>query len=225
MKVSQFAKTTLIGMMLLSGCIVSDQLTTLTINPDGSADFVVLRSNIRSTEKGDKAENELANYKAKFDAKDDDEFVRIRESGGKLMQATWVRSRAPFSSVLHAQLPNVTALEKFASLKNEDGSPLITTKFHRDGSSRKLTVSITIPPTSIKSNPPATPAAESPKQTLANGISETRIAVANGTITSARGFTVAHDKQSALLNGDEIDKIVRAAQGATELFLEWTVAP
>ncbi len=214
----------LIAAAFLGGCIVSDQLTTLTIHSDGSADYVLFRSNLRSTEKGAKAEKELADYKAKFDARAEDEFVRIRDCGGKIVQATWVRSEAPFSNVIHAQFPDASALEKFGSTKNEDGSPLITTQFHRDGARRKLTARITVPSDSIKE--PAEPPVKEPlKQGFANGISATRIAIVSGSIVAERGFTVASDKQSALLDGDEIEQLLRKGNGTMELFLEWEVTP
>jgi hypothetical protein len=56
----------------------------------------------------------------------------------------------------------------------------------------------------------------------ANGISETRISVTKGSITSARGFTVASGKQSALLNASAIDEVLRTGEKA-ELYLEWEV--
>lgn len=224
MKRSLMMLAALIAAAFLGGCIVSDQLTTLTIHPDGSADYVLFRSNLRSTEKREKAEKELADYKAKFDARTEDEFVRVRDCGGKIVQATWVRSEPPFSNIIHAQFPDASALEKFGSAKHEDGGPLITTKFHRDGTRRKLTARITVPPDSIK-EPVEQPAKVPSKQAWANGISETRIAVASGSIVAERGFTVANDKQSALLDGDEIEQLLRKGNGTVELFLEWEVTP
>jgi hypothetical protein len=208
----------------MSGCIVSDQLTTITIHPDGSADYVLFRSNLRSTEQGAKAEKELADYKASFDARAEDEFVRIRDCGGKILQANWIRSEAPFSNVIHAQFSDAAALEKFGSAKNEEGASQITTRFHRDGTRRRLTAQITVPRDSIKE--PVEPTVQVPiKQAWANGISETRIAIANGSIVAERGFIVASDKQSALLDGDEIEQLLRKGNGTLELFLEWEVTP
>lgn len=224
MKRSLMLLAALFAAAFLGGCIVGDQLTTLTIHPDGSADYVLFRSNLRSTEKGTKAEKELADYKARFDARAEDEFVRIRDCGGKIVQAAWVRSEAPFSNVIHAQFPDASTLEKLGSAKHEDGSPLITTKFHRDGARRKLTVRVAVSPDSIK-EPVDPPAKEPIKQAWANGISETRIAVVNGSIVAERGFTVASDKQSALLDGDEIEQLLRNGNGTVELFLEWEVTP
>lgn len=224
MKRSLMLLATYIIAAFLGGCIVSDQLTTLTIHPDGSADFVLFRSNLRSTEKGAKAEKELADYKDKFDARAEGEFVRIRDCGGKIIQAAWIRTEAPFSNVIHAHFSDASTLEKFGSTKNENGSPLITTQFHRDGARRKLTARITVPPDAIKEA--AAPSAKEPiKQALANGLSETRIAIVSGSIVGELGFIVSSDKQSALLDSDEIEQLLRKGNGTTELFLEWEVTP
>ncbi len=51
-----------IVLVVIAGCIVSDELTTLTIQPDGSADWIKFQSNIRSTEQGAKGAQELAKF-------------------------------------------------------------------------------------------------------------------------------------------------------------------
>jgi len=65
---------------------------------------------------------------------------------------------------------------------------------------------------------------EQNRQPLADGISEYRIAVANGSITAARGFTVASDKQSALMNLSEILEVLKDQQGQAQFSIEWDVA-
>ena len=51
------------------------------------------------------------------------------------------------------------------------------------------------------------------------------IAVTGGSITSARGFAVASDKQSALLDLSQVAKLLQANGGKAELFLDWEVNP
>jgi hypothetical protein len=214
----------LLPLLLVGGCIVGDQLTTITVHPDGSADLVEFRSNLHSTEKGDKAEKELADYKASIDTRADGDPARIREAGGEAVEATWVRQQAPFSTLVRAHFPSPSALEKYGTVKDEHGGFQMTTQFRSDGVRRSLTVGITVPPEK------ANPSQSSPsdvgqfRQTQADGISETRIAVTKGSITTARGFTVASDKQSALLDASAIDEILRTG-GKAELYLEWDVTP
>jgi hypothetical protein len=215
----------LICLAMLSGCIVSDQLTTFTLHPDGSADLVVFHSNLRSTEQGERAERELSDYRAKFDAGQQEDIVRVRAAGGKVVDASWIRPQPPLSYYVHASFPDAAALERFLTIRQEDGSPLITTRFQSEGPGRRLTVHVTVPADQQETQPTAAPDAQQLKQALADGISATRIAVANGSITAARGFTVASDKRSALLNEQEISDLLRQGEGKTELYLEWDVSP
>ena len=47
--------------------------------------------------------------------------------------------------------------------------------------------------------------------------------MAGGTITDSRGFSLASDKRSALLDVGEVFRMLRN-QSEVELFLEWEVA-
>jgi hypothetical protein len=222
MRSTTLLRAVLISLLLAGGCVVGAQLTPFTIHPHRSADLVVFRSNLRSTEKGDKAANELADYKTKFEARTEDELLRIREAGGAILETSWVREQVPLSNLAHAQFPNASAFEKFLTIKNEDGSSQIETHFRSDGARRSLTVQVSLP--ASKANPSESPLsdAEQLTQALANGISETRIALTGGAITTARGFTVASDKQSALLNICAIDEIIHTG-GNGKRYLEWEV--
>lgn len=210
----------LVLFLFVSGCVIGDELTTFTLKPDGSADLVVFRSNLHSTQKGEKAEKELAEYQANFDKQADGDFRRIRDAGGKVVLASWVRMQAPYSTVVHAHFPDTAALEKYWSMKDAEGQSLIATAFHKNGTRRRLTFRITFPASDA---PDPTPPSDAWafRQALANGISETRFALTEGSITSARGFTVAEDRQSALLNVREVTESIRAGQGNAELWLEW----
>ncbi len=220
MKSTNCARLALVLILFAGGCVVGDELTTFTLNPDGSADLVVFRSNLHSTEKGEKGEKELAEYKANFDAQAGGDFRRIRDAGGQVMLSSWVRARAPFSHVVHAHFADTAALEKYWTVKDKENTPLITTRFQKDGTRHRLTFRFTLP--EENEQPPAASAdANQLRQALANGISETRFAVTEGTITAARGFTVAGDRQSALLNAGEISDLIRKGKGKAELWLDW----
>lgn len=220
MKAKSNTRLASVLILFASGCVIGDELTTFTLNPDGSADLVVFRSNLHSTEKGEKGEKELAEYRANFDKQANGDFRRIRDGGGQVVLASWVRARAPYSNVVYAHFPDMSALEKYWTVKDEENSPLISTQIQKDGTRRRLTFRITLPE---KDKPaPATSAdAHQLRQALADGISETRFALTEGTITSARGFTIARDRQSALLNGREISDLIRTGKGKAELWLEW----
>ena len=222
MKKVMLALAILLPFLLVVGCIVSDQLTTFTIHPDGSADVVIFRANLRSSEKGERAESELADYKTRFDTRTDDEFIRIRDAGGTI-DASWVREQAPFSNVIRARFADATALEKYLTMRNDDGGPLVTTSFHKDGQRRKLTILVTMPTDQIPASESFPNNVEQSRQSYADGISETRFAVTRGAITAARGFNIAEDKQSALLDISALAAMLRRGQGKADLHLEWEV--
>jgi hypothetical protein len=211
-------------LLFVGGCVVGDQLTTFTIRPDGSADLVIFRSNLHSTQEGEKGKTELAEYKAQFDTRTDDELARVTLAGGTIVDASWIREQVPLSNLLHARFPNAAALAKYLTIHGEDGSLEVKTEFRAEGARRSLAVTVTVPVD--KNHPPEALAVDVEKlrQACANGISETRIALDGGKITTARGFTVAEDKQSALLDPRTLDEILRTG-GKGELLLEWEVSP
>lgn len=210
-------------LLLLAGCIVGDELTTVTIHPDGSANMVTFRSNLRSTQSGQDGERELANYRTTFESRTQDDMVRIREAGGTIVQTSWVREQAPLSNIVSVRFPDAAAFEKFGTSKNDDGSLQITTQWRSDGAHRKILVRIMARPGALDLSQFTEPSIEKLHQHLANGISGTRIAVAGGSITGARGFAVASDRQSALLDLSEIAKLLQAEGGKAELYLDWEV--
>lgn len=225
MNAKSYLLAALITLLVLAGCIVGDELTTLTVNPDGSAEYVIFRSNLHSTEVGAKAEKEVADYKATFDARGNDEFARIEAAGGSIVATRWLRDAAPLSNLVHARFPDVSALQKFWTVQSDDGRSQIATEFTSEGLKRRLTVRVLVPPEEIQPAASPPPAVLPVQQMLANGVSVTRFAVAGGTITSAHGFTVAADHQSAVVNNDEIADALREGHGTAELYLEWEVGP
>jgi hypothetical protein len=209
----------LVGVLLV-GCIVSDELTTITIRPDGSADLVLFRSNVRSTEEGGKAEEELRSYVETFDAGKDPDHVRIREAGGEIVSASWLRRERPGSNVVTARFPEASALEKYLSITGKDEELRLETHFSKEGTRRRLHFVLKAPK-DFKLSEPAT--AKETRQKQADGVSETRFVVADGRIVATRGFTAAADGRSALLELGEIQELLRADPRRVEMFLEWEV--
>jgi hypothetical protein len=206
---------------LVGGCIVSDQITTLTIHPDGSADLVTVQLNVHSSETGAKADEELRRYVEEFSAQKNPDHVRITEAGGQVQESRWVRSDPPYANLIAGRLPTAAALEKAFTFKGEHGESLVTARFAREGMRRRFSLLVTLPPDQAAEST-AEKTIQELRTSQANGISETRIAVAGGRIVEARGFTVASDKQSALLEPKAILQLLRS-QPKLEVFLEWEV--
>ncbi|HRA90038.1 MAG TPA: hypothetical protein PK992_18265 [Planctomycetaceae bacterium] len=214
----------LLSLLLAGGCVVGDHFTTLTIHPDGSADLLIFRSNLHSTEKGEKGKQELADYKKNFKTQVEDEYARIKDAGGEVTKVLWVREQAPFSNVVRVHLATASTLEKFGTFQTDDGSLRTTATFRSEGSHRRLSIRVTMTSDKKQAIGPLPQDIKELKQAQADALSETRIAVVGGSITAARGFVVAGDKQSAILDLAEIAEVIRG-EAESEFFLEWDVAP
>lgn len=212
----------MIGMFLSVGCIIGDELTTITIRPDGSADWVRFKSNVRSSERGEKRAEELSKFIEGFDSHTGPDFAHIVESGGELVDAVWIRAEEPYSTLIKARFPTAASLEKFWTIKSEEGEVLAQARFIHDSNRRRL--SLTIRGSRQQNMEPKEPITlKELRENQANSISEARIAVTDGQIVASEGFVVAADKQSCLMDSSRIDELLRSTTGDVELFLEWEV--
>src|SRR5262245_9906051 len=139
----------LAALALVPGCIASDDVTTLTVGPDGSADLAQFSSNIRSTETGSKADEELRQYVDAFDQRQGSDFVGIVHAGGKILDTWWIRRDAPYSNIISARLPNADALEKWCTIEGGEGETRLTTRFSHQGATRTLSMFLQ-PPKDLK---------------------------------------------------------------------------
>jgi hypothetical protein len=204
-------------LLLVTSCIVSDELTIISILADGSADWVRFQSNIRSTEKGEKGTEELRRFVDDFETQKDPDLDRLRAAGGEILESRWVRRQEPYSTVVTAKLPSAKALEEFLTIRGNQGDPAVQTRFSQDGSRRKLAVTVSFPEDKL----PELSSDDARRQEDANGFSRTRIAVLPGRILSSRGFKASADGRSALLDLQEIESALRAGRGKADLFIEW----
>jgi hypothetical protein len=209
-------------LMLPAGCIIRDEVNTISIRPDGSADVVVFHSNIRSTQEGVEGEQALRTYAASFDAGELADLVRIDQAGGEVLDARWVRREAPRASLIKARLPSAEALEQYGSFDGDEGGMRAATRFEVDGALRRLTTEILLP-ADYEVPEASTRAPAQVQNDRANAISETRVVVVDGRIAAAQGWTVASDRRSALLSVDEVIEMVRENPERIELVLEWEI--
>lgn len=207
---------------LFRGCIVGDELNTITIHPDGSADLVKVHSNIHSSETGDKADEELRRYAQEFDAKKDADHLTIMAAGGQVKESRWIRSEPPYANLIVGKLPSAAALEKAFTFKADDGKTVVEAHFTQTGTRRKLSMQVTLPAEQV-ANATTEKTIEGLRASQTNGLSEMRFAMVGGKIMDARGFTVASDKQSALLEPKAILELLKS-QREVEAFIEWEVA-
>ena len=207
--------------VLCAGCIVLDEVTTVSIRPDGSSHLVVFDSNVRSTEQGAEAEKELKRYVEQFNAQSSEDFVRIRNAGGEVVGTNWVRDEPPYSTLVTARFHDAQALEKLWTIEGKEDDLRLSTRFSKDGTRRKLSM-IALPPKDLKLED-ISPDSREARQNRANGISELRIVVIDGRILASQGWTVASDNRSALLSLEDVAQLIRKNSAQVELFLEWEV--
>lgn len=210
-------------MVVAIGCLINDEVTTLTIRSDGSADWVKFISNVRSSETGDKRAQELRKFVDEFETRTGADFVRIRDAGGELLEARWIEADEPYCAYIKAKLPTAVALEQFWTVKGEQGDVLVQARFTRNAQRRRF--SLIIPgPRERTADSPKPMSARDLREQQANGFSETRIAVTDGQIVACEGFVTAADKRSCLIDRTRIDELLRATTGEVELFVEWEVS-
>jgi hypothetical protein len=211
---------TSVAMALIAGCILSDQLTTITVQPDGSADLVKFQSNLRSSEAGAKGAEELKRFVDDFDAHRDPDYLQIRQAGGEVLEARWVRRGEPPANLLTAKFSTASTFLAYLTIKDDQGRVVAQPRFKQAGKRRRLSIVIQAP-SDQKQTELAGRTIPEARQEQANGISETRIVVAGGQIVDSRGFTVAADKHSALVEPAEIRDLLQKRPENLELFLEW----
>ena len=212
----------LVVLLTATSCIVSDQVTTLIIKPDGSAEVIVTRSNIHFRGNEQKREEELKKYKNDFNNQDQWWFNRIERAEGGVEEARWIKKTEPMANYIRGSLPSKSSLEQFLTLKHKDNKWNLTSEFKKDGSNRELSIRIS-PPNEKELSAPSNDDVGRMRKQLANSISHTRIAVVEGKITDATGFTVADDGQSALLDRSTFPEKLWTRNETITIFLRWTV--
>jgi hypothetical protein len=211
----------LVALLMATSCIVSDQVTTLIIKPDGSADVIVTRSNIHFRGNEQKRAEELKAFRNKFNNQEQWWFERIEGAGGRIEEARWIKKTEPMAHYIRGALPGRNELEQLLSLEQKDNKWNLTSDFRTDGSNRELLIRISPPKEKELSVP--SDEAERMRQQLANRISHTRIAVVKGEITDATGFIVADDGQSALLDRSAFPDTLWTRNETITISLQWTV--
>lgn len=206
------------AMFPISGCILRDELTTVTIRPDGTADWIRFISNVRSSESI--GARELLKFIDEFESHSGSNFVRIGEAGGEVLESRWIEPEEPYSTLVKARFPTVGALVRFWKSTSERDDVFAQAHFTQESSRQRL--SFTISRACDKCiDAKVQPTLCEFREHQANGISETRIIVTGGHFVASEGFVVSSDRRSCLLECSRVDELVHRTAGGVELFLEW----
>jgi|WetSurSiteA1Bulk_404760.scaffolds.fasta_scaffold04589_4 hypothetical protein len=203
---------TLIGMLafLTSGCITKDEITSVVIDPDGAVTFSIYRLNITSDQKGEDGKREFADYIRGLEEKKDTDFANLVKVNAKDVNVTILRKAAPASVLITARIPSLKDLA--AGLSDDDFQcTAISTE-----RTRGIRCEYIIQPSKGKGLP-------EPAKPRANSFSEIRVALAEGTIVKAKGFSVAQDNRSALVDMETLEKMDNWEVPSVPILLEWQI--
>ena len=201
----------------LTGCLEKDEAITLYIEEDGSIEMVVYRDQLRSTE-SDPAKRKKSHDEWLAEARnaDSSELRHLKESGAKDIRHEILRDRPPFVEVLAARFPTPEAYARHAGLRGgEDDAKL---SFTRTGRTRAFVIEVPAQKKSKEDQAAAKKGDDKPSEQYPTY----KIVPVGGTITKARLFKPSKNKDSALLDFSEVDRLDKKGK-PYELRLEWTL--
>ena len=195
---------------LMSGCITKDEITSVVIDPDGAVSFSIYRLNITSDQKGEDGKKEFADYIRGLEEKNGSDIKDLVKTNATDVKITILRKAAPASVLISARWPSLKDFT--AGLSDDDINCTAISTEHTRGIRCKATIT----PSKGKELP-------EPAKLRANSFSELRVALADGIIVKAQGFSVAQDKRSALFDMETLEKMENWEVPSATILLEWQI--
>lgn len=195
--------------LLLSACVIGDEIESFIIYPDGTIDFSIYRLNLTSNVGEEGAREELAGYIQKLEDKRGDPFTDLLSANAKNINVLIIRRTAPASALITGRIPSLNDFAAYLSKENE----VVCTPISREHS-QGFQIEFT-PEPSDKT------AQNESGWSRADSFSETRFSLVEGKFTKAKGFLLSNDKRSALIDLDTILKIAHGEIPPITLSLEW----
>jgi hypothetical protein len=199
---------------LLSACVTGDEITSYVIEPDGAIAFSIYRLNLTSGQTGEDAKKDLANYIQELEAKRSGLFANLAKANAKEVKVTILRKASPASVLITGIIPSLDDFAAHISEEDEDSS-FICTPISGERT-RGFLFELTRKPLKEK-------AQSELARPRAGSFDETRFALAEGSFTKAQGFSLAHDKRSALFDDDTLLKMGNSEIPSITLSLEWQI--
>jgi len=198
-----------IAALLLSACVTGDEITSYVIDPDGSIDFSTYRNNLTSSEAGEDAKTDLANYIRSMEEKSDDLFTKLVEANAQEVHVMVLRRASPASVLITGRIPSLNDLAVYMTEKADAENPVICIAISKEsvqGIRCELTHN-----SSNEELPAATvmPEETQPDATASNvdPINATRFILAKGAFIRAQGFLLAPNKRTAVFDEDTLSKM------------------
>jgi hypothetical protein len=210
----------MIGMLalLMSGCITKDEIVSFVIDPDGAVTFSTYLLNITSDLKGEAGKKELADLIRDYEEKQGSYFEIIAKANAKDVNVAILRKASPASGMITARIPSLKDLA--AGLSGDDSNCTAVLTEHTRG----IRCEFTNTPSKGKELPESKgKELPEPAKLRANSFSELRVALADGIIVKAQGFSVAQDKRSALFDMETLEKMENWEVPSVTILLEWQI--
>ncbi len=206
--------------LLLGACVTGDEITSYVIDPDGSIEFSTYRNNLTSSEAGEDAKTDLANYIRSMEEKSDDLFTKLVEANAEEVHVVVLRRTSPASVLITGRIPSIDDFAVYMSEKEDVDHRFVCSSISKE---RVQGIRCEMTHTSSNEAPPA--AAVMPEETQpdttashADPINVTRFILAKGAFINAQGFLLAPNKRSAVLDEDTLSKMQTSS---ITVSLEW----
>ena len=198
-----------IAALLLSACVTGDEITSYVIDPDGSIEFSTYRNNLTSSEAGEDAKTDLANYIRSMEEKSDDLFTKLVEANAQAVHVMVLRRASPASVLITGRIPSLNDFAVYMTEKADAENRVVCIAISKErvqGIRCELTHN-----SSNEELPAATvmPEETQPDATASNvdPINATRFILAKGAFIRAQGFLLAPNKRTAVFDEDTLSKM------------------
>lgn len=207
----------LFGALAAAGCISSDTASTLYLEPDGSAEWIIVEHNIRSSEDtAAKRLTEEAGFLAEVEGPRPPLAEALWLAGARDTETLILRRQVPFAVRTVARFDRITDL--FARVLDACGIPYESSLVPEgDGMRWRLDVLIDPEPEGLSAE------SCSDLSALAEATDRLYIVAVNGVIVDAVGFERVGSDEVALIDPDE--EAVQANGGWWRLSLAWRPVP
>lgn len=193
--------------------MISEEVTSVYINDNGSIEMVRFLDNVRSDKDGPEGTREQEEWLAQFRNGEINEIKSLKEAGATQIKTVILRDRVPFSAVISASFRSVNQFGKAFGLNSKESKNRAL--FKKRGKRRSLIFKI-YPGKSNNDNK------EESEDEIKQIYPIFKFIPQSGTITKSRGFTIDSNDQSATLNFSEINKLDQKGK-PYKVFIEWSI--
>jgi hypothetical protein len=201
-----------VALLLMSGCIISDDYWTLYIYEDGKVAMIYLMDNIRSDNSGQDKLDEESQWLEDF--RQNSRLEELKNIGATNVQAILLKETAPYSALFTATFDSVESLGRLFDLNTDKDES--TLKLVRKGNMRTLIFHIV----EDQENTQETSAKDTNE--ISTPFVVFKFVPQNGTITDASGFKISTDKRSCIIDIEKLEELERKSN-VTDISVSWEI--